>query len=76
MGKTSKKSSQSIEALRKKKKECEQKRRDRIKNDPELYEEAKRKERERYHARRKLGKIKIISELKTEREKRAKRKNW
>lgn len=76
MGKTSKKSSQSIEALRKKKKECEQKRRDRIKNDPELYEEAKRKERERYHAQRKLGKIKIISELKTEREKRAKRKNW
>lgn len=49
--------------------------RDEIKNDPVKYEEAKRKERERYHARKKAGKIKIINNM-TPREQRKVRKNW
>ncbi len=37
--------------------------RDEIKNDPVRYEEAKRKEREKYHARKKAGKIKSINKM-------------
>lgn len=40
-----KKQQKSDEKLRKAKKESEQRRRDQIKNDPEKYEEFKRKER-------------------------------
>lgn len=53
------------------KNECEQRSRDKIKSDPEKYEEFKRKERERYYKRKEAGKIKNISQL-SDREKRAK----
>lgn len=49
--------------------------RERIRNNPEMYEEYKRKERERYHKRKQEGKIKLIEDS-TEREKRSKRKLW
>lgn len=49
--------------------------RERIKADPEKYEEQKRKERERYHRRKEKGKIKTIKEL-SDREKRKVRKLW
>lgn len=45
------------------------------KNDPVLYEEFKRKERERYYARKNAGKIKTIDQM-SSREKRAVRKDW
>nr|CAI5819089.1 unnamed protein product [Callosobruchus analis] len=49
--------------------------RESIKNDPVRYEEAKKKERERYYARKAAGKIKGVADM-TEREKRAIRKKW
>lgn len=49
--------------------------RDRIKNDPFKYEEAKRKERERYYARKAAGKIKGIKDM-TTREQRQVRRVW
>lgn len=64
-----------VDKTRKIKRESEQRRRDRIKENPELYEEMKRKERDRYYRRKQEGKIKIVSDL-TDREKRAQRKNW
>ena len=64
-----------IEKLRRIKKESEQKRRDKIRNDPILYEEAKKRERERYHKRKAEGKIKNISQL-SAREKRVRRQKW
>ncbi|XP_054259552.1 uncharacterized protein LOC128984273 [Macrosteles quadrilineatus] len=59
----------------KKKRESMQRLRQCIKNDPALYEEAKRKERERYHARKKAGQIKSIKEM-NNRDQRKKRKMW
>lgn len=47
------KNNNNLEEARTKRKVNEQNRRDRIKNDPVLYEEFKRKERERYHNRKK-----------------------
>ncbi|CAH0562790.1 unnamed protein product [Brassicogethes aeneus] len=49
--------------------------REKIKNDPVLYEESKRKEKERYLARKVTGKIKKIDQMST-REKRKTRKEW
>lgn len=37
--------------------------RDKIRNNPTLYEEAKQKERERYHTRKKVRKIKLIDQM-------------
>ncbi|CAH0559892.1 unnamed protein product [Brassicogethes aeneus] len=60
---------------RKKSKECMQKLREKIKNDPILYAECKRKERERYHARKEAGKVKSINDL-SEKEKKKARAQW
>nr|CAI5844105.1 unnamed protein product [Callosobruchus analis] len=49
--------------------------RESIKNDPVRHEEAKKKDRERYYARKAAGKIKGVADM-TEREKRAIRKKW
>lgn len=49
--------------------------REKVKNDPALYEEHKKKERERYKARKEAGKIKSIEDL-SEREQRNVRKQW
>nr|CAI5840228.1 unnamed protein product [Callosobruchus analis] len=48
---------------------------EKIKNDPVLYEESKRRENERYLARKTAGKIKTIDQMST-REKRKIRKEW
>lgn len=45
------------------------------KNNPEIYEKEKRKERERYYKRKEEGKTKSIMEM-SEREKRKQRKDW
>lgn len=63
------------EDTNKKKKESMQRLRQAIKTDPALYEEAKRKERERYHARKEAGQIKSIKEI-SNRDQRNKRKMW
>ncbi|KAF8785181.1 hypothetical protein HNY73_010755 [Argiope bruennichi] len=76
MAKTKKECEKNKLARQKQKRECERKRRERIKSDPKLYEEAKKKERERYHARKEAGKIKSIHEMTSVREQRAKRKSW
>ncbi|CAH1119454.1 unnamed protein product [Phaedon cochleariae] len=65
----------SSDKRRKQKRESEQRKRERIRLDPHLYEEAKRKERERYHQRKNAGKIKTINE-RNDREKRQIRKRW
>ncbi|XP_063237276.1 uncharacterized protein LOC134539299 [Bacillus rossius redtenbacheri] len=57
------------------KKKLMQKLREAIRNDPIRYEEAKKKERERYHERKRLGKIKSVNEM-SSREQRNIRKNW
>lgn len=62
-----------VDKIKKIRIESEQRRRDKIKSDPQLYEEFKRKERERYHRRKEEGKIKDISKL-SNREKWAERK--
>lgn len=62
------------EILRKKR-EREKKRRDELKRNPEKYEEAKKKESERYLKRKAEGKITLINDL-SERGKRLKRKQW
>lgn len=56
-------------------KACMRNLRERIKNDPAMYEEYKKKERERYKARKEAGKIKSVQEL-SERERRNIRKRW
>lgn len=66
---------QSTKANNEKKKQLMRQLREKIKNNPLLYEEAKRKERERYHARKQAGKIKTINQL-TSREQRKTRKDW
>lgn len=65
----------STDKRRKQVKECMKRLRENIKSDPVRYEEAKRKERERYHARKASGKIKAVSDM-SEREKRATRRKW
>lgn len=47
MGKINNKNEKTVEARRRAKKEAERRRRERIRNDPQLYEDAKQKERER-----------------------------
>lgn len=64
-----------IEDIRHKKKEAERRRRENIKSNPILYEEQKRKERERYQKRKEEGKIKFVNDL-TRRERKAQRTNW
>lgn len=54
------KNKNNLEEARIKRKVNEQNRRDRIKNDQVLYEEFKRKERERYHNRKKKGQLKLL----------------
>lgn len=70
-----KKKKDQYDARRKQVKENMRKMRVRIRNDPEKYEECKRKERERYEKRKHEGKIKGIKDL-TDRDKRKKRKTW
>lgn len=55
MVKTNKNTEKERELRRKAKKDAERRRRERIRNDPQLYEEAKRKERDRYHERKQQG---------------------
>lgn len=77
MGKTNKKLTvKQKQEQNKKMKEIMRKRREAIRYDTELYSEYKRKERERYHRRKAEGKIKLIAEIKSERTKKAIRKNW
>jgi hypothetical protein len=49
--------------------------REAIKNDPQKHEEQKKKERERYQARKKAGKIKSVKEM-SKRSQRIVRKSW
>ncbi|CAH1108130.1 unnamed protein product, partial [Psylliodes chrysocephalus] len=64
-----------IEKRRRQKRESEQRRRETIRNNPELHEQAKQKERERYYKRKVEGKIKSVNQL-NNREKRHVRKQW
>lgn len=64
-----------IEDIRHKKKEAERRRRENIISNPILYEEQKRKERERYQKRKEEGKIKLVNDL-TRRERNAQRTSW
>lgn len=75
MGKINNKNEKTVEARRRAKKEAERRRRERIRNDPQLYEDAKQKERERYHKRKHQGKIKSVKDISV-RSQRAKRKTW
>ncbi|KAJ8890438.1 hypothetical protein PR048_009947 [Dryococelus australis] len=52
-----------------------QRTREKLKFNPTLYEEAKRKERHQWHDRQKTGKVKTVKDLRN-REKRAIRKDW
>lgn len=61
--------------IKKKKRECEQRRRDKIKKEPVLYEEAKAKARARYAKRKQDGKIQLVKDM-SERDLRAQRKIW
>ncbi|CAH1993737.1 unnamed protein product [Acanthoscelides obtectus] len=65
----------SADGKRKIVRESMRKLREAIKSDPVRYEEAKKKERERYHARKAAGKIKGIADM-SEREKRTIRRKW
>ncbi|CAH1109773.1 unnamed protein product [Psylliodes chrysocephalus] len=56
-------------------KECMKKLRKQIRNDPVLHEQQKKRERERYLARKEAGKIKSICYM-NDREKRKVRKQW
>lgn len=69
---------QSEEALRRRreqKKEYMRKARERLKADPLLHAEIKRKDRERYQEAKKQGKVKLIQEL-SRKEQRRTRKMW
>lgn len=65
----------SQEEIRRKKKECERRRREKIKSNPQLYEQAKAKERERYRKRKEEKKILLIDQI-SERKQRKQRKEW
>lgn len=60
MVKTNKNTEKERELRLKAKKDAKRRRQERIKNDPQLYEEAKRKERKRYHERKQQGKVKLV----------------
>ncbi|XP_031338109.1 uncharacterized protein LOC116175586 [Photinus pyralis] len=64
-----------IQKRKEKKKQSMRRLREAIKNDPVKHEDAKRKERERYHARVNAGKIKKIDNLDS-RTQRSVRKKW
>ncbi|KAL4702740.1 hypothetical protein ACJJTC_013635 [Scirpophaga incertulas] len=68
-------SKKSQEEIRRKKRECEKRRREKIRSDPHLYEQAKAKERERYKKRKEERKILPISQI-SERQQRKQRKEW
>ncbi|KAH9643837.1 hypothetical protein HF086_018230 [Spodoptera exigua] len=63
------------EEIRKQKRECERKRRARIKANPDLYEAYKKKDNLRYTEKRRKKQIKLVSEM-TPRERRAKQCEW
>lgn len=63
------------EEKRRRKTDLQRLRREKIKNNPNLLEQAREYERERYKKRKEQGKIKTINLLST-REQRAKRKSW
>ncbi|XP_072099484.1 uncharacterized protein [Mobula birostris] len=65
----------SVEERRRRNREYQKKRREKIYSKPELKEEYLRKEKQRWKKRVEDGKIKTISDL-NEREKRSKRKAW
>ncbi|CAH0550877.1 unnamed protein product [Brassicogethes aeneus] len=69
------KSVDAIVKKRNKSKDAMRRLRERIKSDPAKYEESKRKERERYNARKTAGKIKSVKDM-TSREQRHIRKVW
>ena len=71
----SKACSQKLEERKRRKRESEQKRRDKVKSDETLWKLEKAKERERYHRRCSEGKIKQIANL-SKRCQRQKRKMW
>ena len=50
-------------------------RRQRIRENPELHDAIKQKERQRWHKRNQEGKVRTVDEL-SEREKRSRRKKW
>jgi hypothetical protein len=68
-------SDKKMKEKREKQKKCMRKLREAIKNDPQKHEEQKKKERERYHARKKAGKIKSVKEM-SKRSQRIVRKSW
>ncbi|KAL4721206.1 hypothetical protein ACJJTC_012447 [Scirpophaga incertulas] len=68
-------SKKSQQEIRRKKRECEKRRREQIKSDPHLYEQAKAKETERYKKRKEERKILPISQI-SERQQRKQRKEW
>lgn len=75
MVKTKNKSDSEIQKKREKCKELMRRLREQIKSDPNKYEESKRKERERYYARKATGKIKSINDM-NQRDQRRVRKIW
>ncbi|CAH2004316.1 unnamed protein product [Acanthoscelides obtectus] len=64
-----------LEKRRQQKRDCERRRREKVRSNPEQYEKAKQQERERYYERKKQGKIKLIGEV-SRREKKRLRKKW
>lgn len=75
MAKSKQNTEQRKKILKERSKNAMRKLRERIKNDPVLHEEEKRKARERYKARKEAGKVKTIADL-SERERRKVRKCW
>ena len=65
----------SVDERRRRNREYQRKRREKVYSDPELKEEYLRKERQSWKMRVEEGKIKTIANL-SEREKRSKRKAW
>ncbi|CAG5040120.1 unnamed protein product [Parnassius apollo] len=63
------------EEIRKQKRECERRRRARIKADPDLYEASKKIDNQRYAEKRRKKQVKLVSEM-TPRERRAKQREW
>lgn len=66
---------QSVEERRKQKRECEKRRREKIRNDPVKCQLQKQKDHERYEKNKERGVIKLVNDL-SRREKKTKRKKW
>lgn len=70
-----KKKTKTAEEVRQQKRDCERKRRMRIKNNPALYEAAKEKDRARYAEKKQKQQVKLVADM-TPRQHRNQRKEW